>query len=89
MKTQMQPTSLQSYLTLPEPETRQKELYDFFKTHPKLKFTDRNLAHNLKKPINCIVARRNELVKQGKIEKAGILYDSQTKRHVNTWRLKS
>ncbi len=89
MKTDMQATSIESWQKLqPELGKKQAIMLEFFKTHPFIKFTDRNLAHNLGWPINQVTPRRGELLTLDLIESSGIIYDSQTKRNANTWKYK-
>jgi hypothetical protein len=82
-------TSIESYkLTQPILGKKQTEMHEFFLQHPTIKFTDKNLAYNLKWTINTVTPRRGELLNMGLIEEAGVIFDHATKRPVTTWRLK-
>lgn len=50
--------------------------------------TDREVSTFFYIPINKVTARRNELQELGLIIKAGVVFDDETKREVNTWRIK-
>jgi hypothetical protein len=67
---------------------KQSEMYQFFKSHPNIKFSDKHLAHNLQWPINTVTPRRGELCKLGLVEDAGKIMDHSTKCCVHVWRLK-
>jgi hypothetical protein len=67
---------------------KQSEMYQFFKTHSTIKFSDKHLAHNLGWPINSVTPRRGELAKLGLIECAGKILDHSTGCNVRVWRFK-
>jgi hypothetical protein len=82
-------TSIESYrLMQPSLGKKRREMLDFFQQHPSLKFTDKQLAYNLKWEINTVTPRRGELANMGLIEEAGTIYVHATRRNVTTWRLK-
>ena len=82
-------TKLLSWIaTQPTLGKKQLEMLAFFQAHPTIKFSDRNLAYNLKKPINCITNRRGELLNYGLIVDAGVIFDGVTKRNVHVWKAK-
>jgi hypothetical protein len=64
----------------------QKIVYDAFK---ELGFaTDREVSVYFNIPVNKVTARRNELLELGLMVKAGEIFDEETKREVNTWKIK-
>lgn len=76
-------------------KTQYEEMYDFFKSYSKIKFSDLMLWHNLQKispekwsRFSSIVARRNELFNDGKIEKVGRIKNFQSGVFNSLWRLK-
>lgn len=48
---------------------------------------DKRIAEDLNWSINCVVPRRNELVKLGILRFAGTLIEPGTKRRVTLWEL--
>jgi len=67
----VQQTSLDAFYSIPPEELRrrQKEVYDVIKEANE-PICDKAIAQKLGHPINCITARRNELVKKELVRKA-------------------
>jgi transcription initiation factor IIE alpha subunit len=49
---------------------------------------DRQIAEELRWPINRVTPRRNELVEAGYVIPAGLQLDRETGRKVNYWKIK-
>ena len=79
-------TKIASFIQLKEEGQlgeRQKEVFKQISLHPRC--SDKELSHYCNLPINCITARRNELVKLQMIKQDGAKLDQETKRMVAVW----
>ncbi|MCW4008790.1 MAG: hypothetical protein NWF09_08920 [Candidatus Bathyarchaeota archaeon] len=81
-------TSVESFLEIQRVlAKRQRQVLEVFLRDPLGSFTDRDLVKLTGLPINCVTARRYELAGKGLIVRAKIVFDAETKRHVQAWRL--
>ena len=71
---------------LPDLNNRENAIFEVFRK-AKCRLTDRDIAKFLGWSINRVTPRRGDLAKKGYIEEAGLDYDFETNRRVQTWRL--
>jgi hypothetical protein len=82
-------TSIESFRKLKHIGKRQAEVLAVFKKYPQLRFSDRELSKLIHQPINRVTPRRGELAEKGLVCEAGFLWDAETKRRVQAWKLKN
>jgi predicted HTH transcriptional regulator len=78
----MRQTSIDAYRKLTHKTTKREVVYSAIKKNP---VTNKQLAKKLKKPINEITPRVNELVKMGLVSSIGTIKDPETNRRATLW----
>lgn len=84
MHTRMRQTSLVSY-RMNKGNTCEQRAYEIIATHGPL--TDSDIAKLLRWEINRVTGRRNSLVRQGIVKKAGTIIKPDTNRPACLWGL--
>jgi transcription initiation factor IIE alpha subunit len=79
----------QSYRTFTEDELNEKEQVVFKVLKEKGTLTDREINKELGWTINRVCGRRNSLAQKGMIVEAGEKFDTETKRTVTLWKVKT
>lgn len=85
----VQQTSIMAYTELKksgELGKMQQEVLEAIRLHGLI--TDRSLSLYLRIPINCVTARRYELVQLGLVHKGLTVYDAYTHKKVIGWTTK-
>jgi hypothetical protein len=84
-------TSRESYRKLSPEQVKSESnrILAVFQTYPEAALCDRFIADETGIAINIVESRRNRLFQKKKINWAGVMYYSPTKRMVQTWKLTS